>query len=206
MAKYLSITDFAEFRGVTPSIDTTPSESQVLNYIDVVEKDFDSKVGDFSLQTGKSDIVKGLIFGFYIPYGHVSNISKVEVSNGDVFNTSWSDVPITDYKIDNSLTGRVLLKNPIINREYRVTFDSGYLIDDVPINIKYHIYLLVMNKIFHNHLFDNNVSDNVERIVDVEVYREITRGGNLLDGFSAMDEIIKQSYNGLFGGLKTLRY
>ncbi len=208
--KYLSITDFSELRGVTPTATTSPTLTQVNEYITLAENEFDDKCGDFSEQTGLLEIVKGKKFqtegGIYIPNGHITSLTLLEVSDGDLYDPTFTEItntPIVNYVLDNSLTGRVLIRNYIPKREYRITFNSGYALASVPSNIKYIVYLMTMKRLFQGHAFDNNVNDNVTTIIDVDVYREITKGGSVFEGLGALNSIILDEMSTFKGNLRT---
>lgn len=208
--KYLSVEDYATFLGVTPTESTSPTLAQVQQYITLAESEFDSKVGDFSIQTDDVEIVKAKKFqnngGIYYPAGHITSIKLLEVSDGDVFDPTWTVIdnsPTVNYVIDNPLSGKILIRNYILKREYRATVDKGYALVDVPSNMKWAVYAMTQKRAFQNHLFKNNVSDNVTRIIDIDVYKEITKGGNPFEGLGAIDVIISDSLSSIKGNMRT---
>lgn len=198
--KYLSTADWAGFRNLTPSATTTPTLVQVTSFIEQAEKELDATVADYGLKTGVDVIYKGLAHGVSIQEP-VTVVNTVEISNGDLITPTWSELPSTDFVLKQG--GRVLLRNPYINREYRANIDSGYAIADVPQEIKYLVYLMSMRGVFNAHLFTGNISDNVTRIVDVEVYRQITKGGDPFKGFGALDIMINEAKANIKGKLRT---
>ncbi len=203
--KYFSLEDFATWRGVTPSTTTSPTLTQVEQYITSSEEEFDITVGDYGTLTDQIEIIKALDFGFYIPKGHITTLTTVEVSNGDLITPTWSTVTSTDYVLNVQKTGRVRMRSPIIDREYRITFNSGYDYASVPNEIKEIVYLMTMKRIAQFNMFETGVASNVTRIIDVDVYREITKGGDPFKGMSAMDMVISDA-KGLFKGkLRTIR-
>jgi hypothetical protein len=198
--KYLNLTDFTNLRGLEPSGTTTPNEDQVSNFIAIAEKDFEDKVGNYGLQSGIDVVTKGLAHGVTLEEPNLT-INSIHISNGDLITPTWSLVPTTDYKLDKY--SRILLRNPIVNREYKVNVDCGYSLSEVPIEVKYLVYLLTMSRIFNAHLFVNNVSDNVTRIVDVEVYKQITKGGNAFQGLGAMKVVVDEQFGVVKGKLRS---
>jgi len=207
--KYLSIDDFSTFRGVTPTATTSPSLSQVNEYIELAEIEFEGRATDYSEQTDVVLSSRARKFqiggGIYVEGGHLTNVSKVEVSDGNDFDPTWTELdtnPVS-YIIDNALIGKIRINNYIMKRMYRATVDKGYSLVNMPVNIKYAVYVMTMKKIFENHLFDNNISDSVTRIIDVDVYKEISKGGNPFEGFGALDVIINDALTNIKGGMKT---
>lgn len=198
-AKYLTQEDYVQFSNTTPSTTTTPSLSQVLDYIEMAEADFEEEVGIYSLQDDLDVVTIGRAHGISLDYP-VTLVNSIYISNGDLITPTWSLLPSTDYALKDN--GRILLRDSVINREYKVNFDSGYAVADVPRNIKYLVFLMTMKYVFNTHLFENNISDNTTRIVDVEVYREITKGGNPFNGFGALNIMINDSKANIKGRLR----
>jgi len=200
--KYLTLEDWIQFRNTTPSDSTSPSELQVLDYIEMAEMDFELEVGNYSIQDDVDVISKGRAHGVTLDYP-VTLVNSIYISNGDLYNPTWSTNPLntTDYALKDN--GRIIIRDTVVNREYKVNIDSGYSVEDMPQNIKYLVYLLSMKFAFNSHLFENNISDNTTRIVDVEVYKEITNGGNPFGGFSSLNTMINDAKSNIKGKLRS---
>ena len=64
---------------------------------------------------------------------------------------------------------------------------------------------MTMRRIAQFNMFETGVASNITRIIDVDVYREVTKGGNAFEGMRAMDQVISDA-KGLFRGkLRTFR-
>lgn len=201
---YFTLTDFEVFRGVTPDSTTSPNEDQVQKYIDLAVSQFEQEVGIYRSQTNVTETVFANNKGLYLSNVPITSITSIKPSDGDVFNPTWQDALDTeDYRIMSANAGRILLRSPIVTREYQVVYDSGYSYIDMPNTIKEVIYLMVMYRIFQFHLFDSNLGSNTTKIVDVDVYKEITKGGDPFTGFSAMDVAISNAKANVKGSLKT---
>ncbi len=200
---YLSIADFAEYRGVTPTSSTSPSLVQVTQYIDNAEIQFEKKVGKYSTETDKTSVVKCDSKGLYVDEGHITSITSISVSNGDIITPTFTTIESTDYKLHDAEFGRILLRNPIVGREYQVIYDYGYDLVDVPITIKEIVYLMTMDRVFKLHLFENNLAGDVTRTIDVDVYKEVTKGGDAFEGFGAMELMIAQATSNFKGTMRT---
>ena len=199
MSKYIDISYVEEYLGEKFTKDTTPSISQVSKYLDLAESNFERIAGDWTLQTGQVDIVDSYFNGEYVYFKTtkfpLSSITSVEVQQGTRFDPSWSTLATDEYVIEDAEQGMVYLSIGIKGtKQYQVTYDSGYLFDDVPYNIKYTVFLMTMREIFSNTMFASNGNlDGSTEIIDVDVYREITKGGNPYNGLQAIDSVIQDS-------------
>jgi len=198
--KYLTTADWTSFRKLTPTTTTTPSLAQVESFIEIAESEFESSVGDYSLHSGYDVVCIGRAHGITVKEP-VTALNSLSISNGDLITPTWTILNSTDYVLKSD--GRILIREPYVNREYKANIDSGYAVANVPMNIKYLIYLMSMRRAFNAHLFESNVSDSTTRIIDVEVYREITNGGDPFKGFGSLDMMINEEKANIKGRLRT---
>jgi len=201
---YFTLTDFEVYRGVAPSATTSPNEDQVQKYIDLAVLRFEKEVGVYRQQTGVSEQMFGDAKGIFTKNVPITSITSIHESNGDVITPTWTEIDSNDYRIYKADIGRVWLRFPYsLKREYKIVYDCGYSPDEMPENVKSIIYYMTMDSIFKFHLFDNNIGSNVTKIVDVDVYREVTKGGDPFAGFGAMTKIINDEKVTLKGALRT---
>ena len=203
-ADYFTLTDFETLRGIAPSSTTSPNDDQVQKYIDLAVLQFERDVGVYMEQTGVTENVYASSFGFYTKNVPINTINTISISNVDRITPTFTAIESTDYRLIDDAAGRILLRSPVVTREYQIDMDTGYSYQNMPDNVKYLIYLMTINQIFQFHLFENNISGDVTKIVDVDVYKEITKGGNALTGSTAMANMISDAKANLKGQLKTM--
>lgn len=193
MGDYISVSDIETITGVTYSTSTTPTLAQITDYIISAEARFENEVGTFKETTFTDEIVEGYSTGLWlrelIP---LNSLTKIEVNHGNVFDPVWTDVTSTiKYYIKNSSIGEVVLSAPMIGeRQYRVSGTSGYSTATMPRLIKDLVVLYTMREIFKTEFFENK-NANVTETIDVDVFKEVTKGGSVFNGLSDLDKLIE---------------
>ena len=142
--------------------------------------------------TNFTDIVDGMSFGVWLRNRTpLKEIVSIETNIGNRFELNWSDKELK-YYISNPEIGKVDLASPIIgDRQYRVSGVYGYEKNELPSIIKQLVMLYVFREYFKADFFNNKNSDVTETI-DVDVYREVTRGGSVINGISGIDNLIEK--------------
>jgi len=200
---YLDVNDFKKYLNITTLDATTvPTEAQVISYINMAEGDFENDIGVFK-NLDQTKIVKGIAIGLYVPDLPISTISTISLSNGDLITPIFTLIPSTDWTISDNAAGRVLLRNPFINREYEVNYTSGYTYLDMPEKIKYITFLYTMNYLIDTYVFDTQGgSESKSEIIDVGAYKEITKN-TAVNGKGALLSLIDHQKSLFKGKLKT---
>jgi len=210
---YVSVEDIEIKLGKTFSNSTTPTVEQLESYIDVAEANFTEEFGDYSTGTVTNEIVDGQSFGLFLTQLPLISITTLEENSGTLFELDWTviDTNVTtlgsdenNAYIDDINIGKVELNNPLMgSRSYRVTYEKGYTTKNMPLNIKEIVIADTFGQMFKSTLFKEGQVDNSEVIIDVEVYREITRGGNAFTGFQEINGILRDAKAKFKGNLKT---
>ena len=149
------------------------------------------------------DITDGYSFGIWLKNRTpLKEITNIQINRGTEFDTNFVDYN-TKFYISNSEIGKVELPNTFIgNRQYKVRGVYGYTKEELPIQIKELVKLYVFREIFRAEFFENKNADTIETI-DVNVYKEVTRGGSIINGLTSIDDLITQEKGNLKNKLKS---
>lgn len=205
MGDYIDLTDIETYLGKTFSSSTTPTSTQMTEFITIGEEDFEQDVGDFTSQTVSNEIVDGHYFGVYVSKLPLTAITTLEERSGTLFDPTYTTISSDNYLIKNSNIGKIYLATPIIGqRQYRVTYTAGYAKASMPERLKFLVMLYVLRHAFQQTLFNTNGEvGGTQEIIDVEVYREITNSGNPFNGLVALDQVIHQAKQKWLRSIKT---
>jgi len=196
---YLSTEDFKDYLNLAALDDTTvPTLTQVQKYISMAEEDVEKQIGIFRT-TSQTSIVRGNAMGVYTPSIPIQSVTSIALSNGDNITPTFSLIPMTDIRISNKESGRVLLRSPFVGREYEITYISGYSYEEVPEKLKYITFLYTMAYLFDIYVFDTQGgASSKSEIIDVGTYKEVTKS-SAYNGKSALKGLI-QDQKTLFQG------
>jgi len=98
-----------------------------------------------------------------------------------------------EYYVDNEETGKVRILNPLIGKKkYKITYTSGYSLTGMPNIIKDIVTFMTLKYVFKSQLFADQQFGEKETIIDVDVYREITKGGSPYTGLQELDNVIDE--------------
>ena len=158
----------------------------------------------FTEETVSNELVDGHHFGVLVSKLPLNSITALSYRTGTIFDPSYTALTSSDYYIKNAAIGKVYLAKPLIGElQYRVSYTSGYAKVDMPERLKFLVMLYVLRHAFQNTLFNTNGEvGGTQEIIDVEVYREITNGGNPYNGLVALDNVISQAKQKWVGSLK----
>lgn len=204
MGDYIDISYIEDSLGTSFTDDTTPNITQVDNFISLAEEEFERNVGVFKL-IDNTEILNGTLLGLKVSNLPINSITSIEHNDGTRFDIDWSTIDSDEYVIDEGSIGTILLACPIVgDKNYRVVYSSGYDFDDVPLIFKNLVFLYAMRHVFNNTLFATNgdVSGSSE-IIDVDVYRQVTNGGNPYNGIVSLNNVINSSQQKVFRSLRT---
>ena len=190
---------------ITVSFIKNETEFFVIDYTveDLAVLDIQTQEEEIIEYTNFLDIVDGYSFGIWlkdrIP---LKKIVSIETNIGNRFDLKWSERS-TKYYISNKDIGKVQLPNPIIGeRQYRVSGVYGYEKNELPSIIKQLVMLYIFREYFKSEFFNKKTADVTETI-DVDVYREVTRGGSILNGMQGINELIEFEKRNLKNRLTT---
>ncbi|MGM0641931.1 MAG: hypothetical protein ACQESN_10980, partial [Thermotogota bacterium] len=154
MSNYIDQTYIENRLNKTFSSSTSPTDTQLSKWIEVGENNFETEVGIFTEQTDIEEIVKCLHDGLLVSYKPITDISNIYRSD-ETFDRNFTDHEIEsdEFRIENAIRGKIKIKFPRPNVEYKVIYSSGYATESMPENIKDLAFLYVMKEIFKNTLF-----------------------------------------------------
>jgi len=205
---YLSVADVEERLLTTFTTSTSPTLAEIQSLITLAEGDFETQVGIYQTQTGTVDIIDnsqtGVVFLKSLP---ITAITQLRGGNTNLLNPNWTVVDATDsnsnpnYVIKNGDIGSVYSAQCYDRLEY--TYNSGYSYANMPNAIKNIVFLMTYRYIFTKTFIETsgNLSGKTE-IIDVDVYREITNGGNPYNGTQALDASINTALINFQKGFK----
>jgi hypothetical protein len=193
MSNYIDISDIEAYLGKTFTESTTPTDIQMAEFIVKGEADFNEDVGVFSASTNTDLLLDGHSFGVILPKLPVTSVTGVSARSGTLFDPTWTALSLdTDVYIRDANIGTVYLANPIIGEQnYKVSYVSGYSKANMPETIKTLVLMYTFKHAFqYTFMNTNGEIGGSEQIIDVDVYKEITRGGSTYQGMKAMDDVI----------------
>lgn len=184
MSKYISLTFVEDYTGLSFTADTVPSLSQVQDYIDIAESEFDARYGDMAGSTQVEEIVERIGNTLFLSNVPISSIVSLERNTADVFSPVWEAVSTDDFVIRDD---KVVIKSS--GREFRVTYVPGY--QSIPLFLKEIVVLMVMEKSFINDFLRVGGSPGGKQVVvDADVYRSITGGGSIYQGIGDLKSLV----------------
>lgn len=205
MTNYIDISDIETYLGVTFDATTSPTLTQMTEYLNKAESDFENDVGVFKSQTNTDVLVDGHYFGIILDKLPVVSITSVKERSGTLFNPTYTAISSGDIYIKNADIGTIYLANPVVGeQQYKVTYVSGYAKASMPETIKTLVMMYALRHAFQFTFFDTNgeIGGKTE-IIDVDVYREITNGGSPYAGLKAIDDVIAMQKSKFMRGIKT---
>lgn len=206
MGNYIDETYISDRLGITIDESSSPSLTQITDAISKAEEDFEREFGIFREQVDVIETVDGGNSYIYVSSAlPITSITQIEHNEGTLFDEDFKVVPVTDYKLYDGSLGKIALSNGFLGRQnYRITYDGGYSSADMPNNIKYMIYLMSMRSIFDTTLLNSQGQGNTTETIDVDVYKEVTKGGNyFVNGLRDIDVLIDNEKANFRGKLKT---
>jgi len=205
MGDYIDVSDIETYLGTTFSSSTSPTDTQMTDFLAKGEADFETEVGVFTEQTVTDEIVDGHFFGIKVANLPILSITSIEERSGTIFDPTYTTVDSADYLITNANIGKVELANPISgDRMYRVSYTSGYAKASMPEGIKTLVMLYTLKHAFRFTFLETygDLGGRTETI-DVQVYREVTNGGSPFNGLTAIEQVISDQKSKVLGSLKT---
>lgn len=211
MGNYIDINYIEERLNITIDDDTSPNTTQLNHAIDKAEFDFDDEFGIYREQVGIVEVIDGSYEFIYTKDSlPLTAISQIEVRQGTIFDPTWvvlTTSPAT-YVIYDSELGKIAVsfgvKGP---QQYRVTYTGGYASVDMPGNIKDLIYYMAWQEVFNNTMLNTQGSGNTTETIDVDVYKEVTKGGSFyLNGTRDIDILVDNQKANFRGKLHTYLY
>ncbi len=201
MGNYIDISYIEDALNTEFSSTTNPTETQMEDYIDIAEEQFENEVGNFRLSDNveyKDGTKSGYLFLDKKP---INSITSVEINNGDIFSPDYEELETDEYAIVDSSIGQIALSSSSRGKlKYKVTYNSGYSAETMPKQIQYCVYLMTMRLAFQKTLFtDYGSTYGVTETIDVGVYKEVTKGGSAYKGTVDIDNLI----NGVKGNIGT---
>lgn len=190
MSKYITVEEIESRIGREFDEETIPTKSQVEGYIASAEAGFDVVFGDRSPSTITDEVVTGLGTTLYVRNTPVIEVISVERNTGDLFNPEWT---VTEFALEDASIGKIIVREGGLTRAngFRVSYEKGHTV--IPMTIKDYVFLLVMRESFLNDFLRLGGDEGGKQvIVDADVYRSITGGGNPYKGIVALNELINE--------------
>ena len=93
------------------------------------------------------------------------------------------------------------------SKQYRVTYTGGYTPATMPNGIKDLIYYMSWQEVFNTTLLNTQGSGNTTETIDVDVYKEVTKGGSYyVNGTRDIDTLVDNEKANFRGKLQTYLY
>lgn len=192
---YLTLEDVERRINKRFTNNTIPSNMQMEEYITWSESDFESEFGVFSESTTVDEVLDSYSFGLITKKKPIKEIIQIFETIGTKYDLNFSDtaLPERKYRIKNANIGYIDMASPIMGEStYKIDYTSGYSYSEMPHIIKEIVLLITLRYAFEEVLFKEGNIDDSEKIVDVDVYREITRGGSPFRTFAELDSVINR--------------
>ena len=203
---YLTLSDVEKRIHKQFTSTTIPTASQMEDYITWSEADFDAEFGEHSESTTIDEVLDAYSFGLITKRKPIKEIIQIFETIGSKYDLNWSDTPLPTrkYRIKNANIGYIEMASPLMGEStYKIDYTSGYSYSEMPHIIKEIVLLMALRYAFEEVLFKEGNIDASEKVVDVDVYREITRGGSPFRTFSELDSVLNRKKELFKNRLKT---
>ena len=150
---YTTVEDIESYLRTSFDSSTTPTDTQVQQYIEDVSNEIDEMVGTtFSVVSNVVEIFTPRVPSnkFLTKRYPLLSVDKLEYNNGTEFVPDWVEIDSSEYRVD----GDIIYTNQYYDKQIRITYSYGH--NTVPTSVKELTTLLVVKKI----LVSADVSEN----------------------------------------------
>ena len=155
----------------TLSSTSSPKLSVVQDWIDSAENELDvltSNQWDTHIVTDELLSINAQTNVFHTNHVPVISIDSLYYNEGDEWNPNWVLVPSTDYKVDNTTTGKIKTKNYYWkNNGLKITYTAGYI--TIPNQVKELALLLVEKRYIDNQLAQSASDNDVVSVATIRI-------------------------------------
>ena len=200
---YLSVEDVEKFLHTTYDEETDPSVEELEDFITLAEEEFENEVGVYTLRTA-TEYLRASVNGVYLSNKPKDGDVNVYRSNGQKINPEFTELDEDSYMMSYESDYLLLLQFPEITNIYKVEYETGYDYEDMPLNIKYLVFLYLVKRLVVRNMSKQTGDDSI-RTIDVEVYRQVTNS-NPYKGFTELNKMIEKEKKALLkkGNLKVI--
>jgi len=155
----------------TLSTTTSPKKTVVEDWILAAENELDVLTSNQWESHTVSDELLPVVAQtnvFYTSHSPIISITSISYNNGDEWATDWDVVSSSDYKIDNSVTGKIKTKNYYWKENgLKITYVAGYAI--IPQQVKELALLLVEKRYIDNQLAQSASDNDVVSVATIRI-------------------------------------
>lgn len=155
---YTTINDVATYLRTTFDATTTPTDTEVQQFIDDVSAEIDDFTGTtFNVVIGVVEIITPRVSTnkFLTKRYPLLSIENLEYNGGTEFEPNWIQIPTNEYRVD----GDIIITKKSYDKQIRVTYTYGH--NTVPTSVKELATLMTVKKILGSADVSENEFDSV---------------------------------------------